>query len=138
MHDEQLKQLLLKNGRSLTRARRIVFELLLGQEPQTMQVLVSRSKGKIDRASVYRTIELFEQFGIVQRINIGWKYKLELTDLFGDHHHHLHCLNCGGITSLPEDQLLEDRISGLAQRASFKPTTHQLEIQGYCSNCASI
>lgn len=135
MEEQKLKKILAQNGRSLTQARRLVFELLLGHEPQTMQVLVSRSRGSVDRASIYRTIELFEQLGIVQRINIGWKYKLELTDLFGEHHHHLHCMECGSVTVLPEDPQLENRIASLAKQALFKPTAHQLEVQGFCQYC---
>jgi len=34
---------------------------------------------------------------------IGWKYKLELSNAFQHHHHHLTCLQCGGVTPLPED-----------------------------------
>jgi Fe2+ or Zn2+ uptake regulation protein len=73
-----LAALLRKNNSSLTKPRKAVFNLLLSKEPQSMQVLVKRAEGKVDRATVYRTIELFEELGIVHRLNIGWKYKIEL------------------------------------------------------------
>lgn len=87
---EAFKSLLKQNGQSVTRARLTVFKALLGQEPMGMTSLAGRTED-IDRASVYRAVELFERLGIVQRLNTGWKYKLELSDKFNDHHHHLAC-----------------------------------------------
>ncbi len=124
------------SGYSLTKARRVVFMVLKGSEPQTMSEIVKKAD-TIDRASVYRTILLFEQLGIVHKINIGWKYKIELTDLFHEHHHHLNCKNCGLIIPLPSDQVLEQRINSVAKNNGFTPADHQLEITGTCANCNS-
>src|SRR5579859_5743980 len=92
---DQLSLTLHAQGQSLTRPRRIVFMALQKSEPKTMQQLVSACAGQVDRASVYRSVTLFEKLGIVQRLQIGWKYKLELSDAFQRHHHHLTCLKCG-------------------------------------------
>ncbi len=100
-----------------------------------MQQLVSRCRITIDRASVYRTVRLFEQLGIVQRLQIGWKYKLELSNAFQDHHHHLTCLHCSAVTPLPEDLVLEAQLTRLAQQHNFDARDHQLEIRGLCLNC---
>src|ERR1700709_2400788 len=87
--------------------RKIIFDLLLNQEPQSMQVLVHGAAGRVDRATIYRTVELFERLGIVHRLNIGWKYKIELSDVFTGHHHHLYCTNCGRMYDLPDNPMLE-------------------------------
>ena len=87
-----------------------------------------------DRASVYRAVDLFERLGIVQRLNTGWKYKLELTDMFADHHHHLTCVNCGRTIAMNETEL-ETAIARLAARHNFRPTSHQIEVQGLCQSC---
>lgn len=100
-----------------------------------MQQLVHRCKSSIDRASVYRTITLFERLGVVQRLQIGWKYKLELSNAFQNHHHHMTCLQCGSVTPLPEDSILEAQLTRLAQQHNFDANDHQLEIRGRCSNC---
>lgn len=125
--------LLRQSGNSITTARTVVFEALLGQEPLSMQELVRRA-GKIDRASVYRTIDLFETLGIVQRLNTGWKYKIELTDKFAEHHHHLTCEHCG-LTTAMNEQELEAFIDRLARAKGFTLTSHQIEIQGLCASC---
>ena len=131
----QLGQHLRTNGFSVTSARYIVFSALEDKEALTMAELVLACGDKLDRATVYRTITLFEDLGIVRRIQIGWKYKLELTDSFSNHHHHLTCTNCGSVTSLSEDIDLEERLNELAVLYKFKPSDHQLEIRGLCHTC---
>ena len=98
-------------------------------------VRASNKLGSIDRASVYRNLAVFEKLGIVQRLQIGWKYKLELSDSFHKHHHHMTCLNCGRITTLHEDQSLETQLRLLAAKNRFKMKGHLLEIQGICEKC---
>ena len=124
-----------KNGASLTKPRKAVFDLLLDQKPQSLQVIIGRAKGKVDRATVYRTMELFEKLGIVNRLNIGWKYKFELSDVFQEHHHHFHCTNCGTTFSLEQNAMLETMIDTVAAKSSHSPRGHQLEIYGLCADC---
>jgi Fur family ferric uptake transcriptional regulator len=131
-----LKVLLSKNGSSLTKPRQVIFNLLLGQEPQSMQVLVKRAEGKVDRATVYRTVELFEELGIVHRLNIGWKYKVELSDIFLGHHHHFHCNNCGKTFTLTANPMLETMIDTTVAKEGYSPRSHNLEISGLCQSCA--
>jgi Fur family ferric uptake transcriptional regulator len=135
MHYQTLKVLLKKSGSSLTEPRKIVFDLLLNQKPQTMQVLVGRAGNKVDRASVYRTMELFERLGIVNRLNIGWKYKFELSDVFQEHHHHFHCTNCGTTLSLAPNAMLETMIDTVAAKSGHAARGHQLEVSGLCADC---
>jgi len=130
---EILTGILKEHGYSRTHARIAVFEALLGKEPLSMHDLVDATKS-VDRASVYRAVDLFEKLGIVQRLNTGWKYKIELTDAFTDHHHHLTCTNCGKTVAMNE-QRLERFIEQLAQEHGFSPLGHQIEIQGLCPVC---
>lgn len=133
---EQLATTLKLASQSVTTARSCVFAALQNQGPQTMQQLVSRCPS-IDRASVYRTIALFEQLGIVQRLQTGWKYKLELSGAFHEHHHHASCLVCGVTIDLPENTALEHELHKLAATYNFHVERHQLELQGICQNCAA-
>ncbi len=128
--------ILKNNQQSVTKARLSVFEALLGQEPLDMHTLVARVP-KTDRASVYRAVELFERLDIVQRLHTGWKYKLELTDKFTAHHHHLTCINCGRTIPMNEAEL-ERVIEDLAKAHHFRPTAHQIELQGYCHRCSAV
>ncbi|MEK7095758.1 MAG: Fur family transcriptional regulator [Patescibacteria group bacterium] len=138
MKYDDLAALLRKNGSSLTRPRKIVFDLLLDQEPQTIQVLVRRAADQADRATIYRTVELFENLGIVHRLNIGWKYKIELSDMFSGHHHHFYCTNCQKTYSLAPNSMLETMIDSVTVKEGFSPRGHQLEVYGLCESCRKV
>ncbi|HVX24639.1 MAG TPA: transcriptional repressor [Candidatus Saccharimonadales bacterium] len=131
----QLQQHLKQYHASLTGARKTVFHALLDREAMSMNELVELTAGQLDRATVYRTVELFVEIGIIQRLPIGWKYKIELTDTFNHHHHHLTCGRCGTVIPLAEDETLESRLSELAQLYQFKADSHQIEIRGLCLTC---
>jgi Fe2+ or Zn2+ uptake regulation protein len=133
--DTQLTSALRRHHQSVTNARRVVFNALQGQEPLSMTDLVRRASG-IDRATVYRTVTLFERLGIIQRLQTGWKYTLELGSEFHDHHHHATCLGCNISIVLPEDQSFELSLTIMAQGQGFTIKRHQIELQGYCETCS--
>ena len=80
-----------QEGFSITRQRQDVFKAILDHGPLSLPEIIRRLAEKVDRVSVYRIVGLYESLGIVQRLNNGFKYKLELSDSFTAHHHHLTC-----------------------------------------------
>jgi Fur family ferric uptake transcriptional regulator len=132
----QLITFLQERGQNVTEPRRVVFMALQNSDPLTMAELEKRCPS-IDRSSVYRTVMLFEQLGVTQRLNIGWKYKLELSDTFQKHHHHLTCQVCGSHTEITEETDLEAQFQKLADAHDFRLKGHQLELYGICKNCAA-
>ena len=130
-----LYKVLRDNNYSVTKARKLVFDLLWDHEPQSMHDLVTGADSRIDRASLYRIIGLFEKLGVAQRLYIGWKHKVELSDIFSHHHHHIACMGCGKLIAIREDNEIEQLIHSLAKRNRMTAERHQLEIQGYCETC---
>ncbi len=130
-----LGKTLKKAGYSQTLPRKIVFKLLLDQAPQTVAELSRRSLGQIDRASLYRTLSLFEEVGIIRRVHIGWKYKFELSEHFSPHHHHVYCLACGAIVDVKEPPQLKKYIEAIACTTGFEVTSHSFELEGLCATC---
>lgn len=130
-----LKTILADSGYSLTKAREQIFKLLLNPEPQSMSELLTKANGTVDRVSVYRNIDVFEKIGVVHRIYIGWKYKLELSDQFIGHHHHFSCLSCGKTIDIEDGADIESFVQTMARRFDFTPRRHQFEIDGYCKDC---
>ncbi len=133
--EQLLIKILKDNKASITKPRRIVFRTLQKYGLVSMNRLIDLTKAHIDTASVYRTIELFEQFGIVQKIYTGWKYKLELSGAFLPHHHHAICKKCGIVIAIQENEDLEKIIQYLATKAGITNQTHSLEIRGLCKKC---
>lgn len=120
-------------GRSLTAPRRAVFRALL-EGPATPAQLAVSLQGSMDRASVYRTVELFEQLGVVNRIWHGFKSHIELSEIFLPHHHHAICQRCGAVLDLTSTEL-EQALARLAKTHGFLTVEHSVELSGYCSEC---
>lgn len=120
---------------SITTARKTVFTVLQDSlEPISMRQLVEQCK-TIDRASVYRTVALFEDQGFIRRIQQGWKYQIELSDMFLKHHHHLTCTQCGTVIDITNEAELVKSIEAITKPVSFHPVNHELEITGICRSC---
>jgi Fur family transcriptional regulator, ferric uptake regulator len=135
-HETQFRQILTRSSQSATKARLYIFGLLLGGQPQSMKQLIEKAAGEVDRVSIYRNIELFERLGIVKKVYIGWKYKVELSDMFTSHHHHLLCLGCGKVVDIEDEKHIESFIEGVAKEQGFTVRSHQFEIEGYCQDCS--
>ncbi len=134
---QEFETTLKQSGNSVTKTRKAVFSALLNKEPQSVNDLYTKLKSDLDRASLYRTVDLFERLGITQRLQIGWKYKIELSDRFHRHHHHISCTNCNMTIPVREDLSLEASIRTLAMEYGFTEVNHQIEIQGLCPRCTS-
>ncbi len=124
-----------RRGFSITSQRHMVFKELIGQEPLSMRELYERLRGQVDRASLYRIISVFEKSGVVVRIPVGWKYKLELSEAFNYHHHHITCIKCNRVIPIEEDETVERLIKEVSEKHAILPFAHQLEIQGFCRAC---
>lgn len=134
MDKTRLQKLLSEKGFSVTRQRLSVFNKLRdAKEPVTVTHLTTLL-GDIDKASVYRTVELFEKNGIIHRVWSGFKSKIELSDEFSAHHHHFTCLKCGKTIGL-ESETLENNLKEFETEYGFKLTQHSVELSGYCQTC---
>lgn len=129
-----LKETLSRGGYSMTTVRAKVFLVLLDKEPQTMREIIAQLPD-VDRASIYRCTKLFEKLHIINKLQMGWKYKLELTGEFGRHHHHMTCLTCGKTQVLEASRVIEEEIAKLAGESGFRATSHLLEVRGICERC---
>lgn len=119
---------------SATRARILVFTTLASDGPKSVGALASALHKDTDRATVYRTIELFERLGIVNRIWHGFKHRVELSEIFTPHHHHAMCQQCGKMVDIASPEL-EAALTSLAKKHRFLALNHSVELTGYCSNC---
>lgn len=131
---EKLQRLLTDKGYSVTRQRLAVFEVLLRANTPLSTVRLADQLSEVDKASVYRTVELFEEIGIAQRVWTGFKSKVELSDAFSPHHHHFTCVNCGKVIGVVSDRF-EAELKELENKHGFKLTRHSIELSGYCSDC---
>ena len=132
--EEEIKNLLKTQGFSATKTRMAVLRVLLSKQPASLHDIIT-TLPEVDRATVYRTIDLFVDLGVAKKVYTGFKYRIELGDDFQTHHHHLSCLRCGTIIDVHTPEI-EYAIEQTASNNGFRPVRHDLDIAGYCANCS--
>ena len=123
------------HGRSVTTSRTLLFEYLQAHEAISLKQFVADNRILADQASLYRSLQLFRELGIIEERFAASEKLIELSDSYDTHHHHLTCMNCGKIIAIHEDPALEQWITRLAEQENFTAATHQLEIRGHCQKC---
>lgn len=132
--NDRFKEVLKSSGNSLTAPRQTIFTLLTQEGPLTTAQIAHKCAPDVDRATAYRTIELFERLGIVNRIWHGFKSSIELSEIFTPHHHHATCEHCGTHIDIASPEL-ERILAQTAKQHNFLAVSHMLELTGYCQAC---
>jgi Fur family ferric uptake transcriptional regulator len=100
--------------------------------------IMLKQKGKaISRATVYRTLDLLVQCGLVRKSSFGDQHAHYEAVKSDEHHDHLICINCHGIIEFfrPDLEKLQDAI---CTEHAFKPLHHSLQIFGLCRECRAV
>jgi Fur family ferric uptake transcriptional regulator len=123
----------------VTRSRQVILDALLRLRcPSTpKQIAEALGARTCDLATVYRSMTLFEQMGLVHRIDFGdglARFEMADDDPTGHQHHHLLCRQCDRIVRL-DDCVLGEVESSLARRYGFVEIRHRLEFFGVCPEC---
>ena len=127
---------ILKNHKvSVTAARTAIFDTLINSHEPLKNGEIVRRTPSVDRASVYRTLELFNELGITETIIRGWTPLTELAEPFKAHHHHIICDECGRAEEI-ENDTLEDVLGLVASRHNFTLKRHIVELTGTCERCS--
>jgi len=105
-------------------------------------LLVHRNYPGIGLATVYRTLDLLTQMGIIFKFDFGdGRSRYELADeATKGHHHHLICIRCGRIIDYSdfmekEEKFTKELETELSQKYKFKINSHQIHFYGLCGKC---
>lgn len=138
MHEERFRQFLGERGLKLTNERLAVLsEALAFQghfEPETLYDRIRRADIKASRASVYRTINLLVDCGILEKVTQSGRGAVYEPSFGRRHHDHMICNTCGRFIEFFSRELedLQEKICG---DQHFQGTSHTLEIRGICRTC---
>ena len=136
---ERTLQILQKAGYRLTGPRRAVVDAI--QEPDrsfTADELLQRlteSDSGVGRATVFRTLDLLVQHGVLDRLHQpAGCHSYLLCGASDRHHHHLICCDCGAVVEF-EDCSVQPLLDELSRRTNFQINGHWLEVFGQCAVC---
>lgn len=123
-------------GYKLTPPRRAVLEVIQqeGEHLNPNEILrqAQAIHPQTGRATVYRTLELLTELGIVRPIYVGEHGPTYIRAEGG--HHHLVCSQCGAIVDF--DQCVADGMEReLEVKFGFEIRSHLLEFYGICQSC---
>ena len=122
----------IKKGVRLTDQRKLVAKIMSESndhpDVDELHKRVNKLDSKISIATVYRTVKLFEEAGIVAKHDFkGTKARYEQTTQ--EHHDHLIDINTGEITEFVNDDI-EKLQRQVAAKLGYKLVDHRLELYG--------
>lgn len=127
-----------RQDRRLTSQRQAILDALR-RHPHPMtnkQIHAAMGEGCCDLATIYRSMKLLVELGLVERFDFGdGVARFELARHHaGGHHHHLICTRCQRVYELDEC-FPEEFQRRIAERYGFTEVTHKLEFFGICAEC---
>lgn len=140
---KKLKDDLKQRGYKLTPQRRAILDGLVKNEGKHLTVEeiyddVKLECPEIGLATVYRTVLLLEEMGIIYRLDLeDGCARYELVHENENHrHHHLVCSNCGKVIEV-EGDLLDTLEGNIENKYNFKIMDHSVKFFGLCDECQS-
>ncbi|MDD9716607.1 Fur family transcriptional regulator [Dinoroseobacter sp. PD6] len=119
-------------GLRITGPRRVIATVLdAARDHPDVEELYARATAldpSISLATVYRTVKLFEEAGILEKVDFG-DGRARYEDAERDHHDHLIDLNSGKVIEFvsPEIEALQEKI---AEKLGYRLKGHKLELYG--------
>jgi len=134
----QIDEILKTNNLSITESRKKILGLFLNSRGALAHADIEKNAGeKFDRVTVYRTLQVFVDKGIIHTIptpDNSIKYALCKDDCSEGHHHdhhiHFQCKECGNTYCLDEVTTPDIRLP-----KGYTPEQIEVVINGVCKNC---
>ncbi len=127
-------------GHRVTPQRVLILDAVCEGEGHTslgeIYARVRQVDKSIDRSTLYRTLKLFVDLGLVVSADTGHGetyYEISKPH----HHHHLVCRQCGKEQEI-EHTLLQRMFDQVSQEYGFKADTDHLVLFGLCANCQRL
>tara|TARA_Y100001970_G_scaffold273155_1_gene370911 strand:+ start:4400 stop:4810 length:411 start_codon:yes stop_codon:yes gene_type:complete len=130
--DSHIEKKCVEKGVRLTEQRKLIAKVMSEAEDHPdvdeLHKRVNKVDTKISIATVYRTVKLFEESGIIARHDFkGNKARYEQTT--EEHHDHLIDVNTGEITEFVNEDI-EKLQKQVAEKLGYKLVDHRLELYG--------
>ena len=131
-----LEELCKKKGVRLTEQRKVIAQVMTSSsdhpDVDELHQRINKIDSKISIATVYRTVKLFEEAGVVSKHDFkGGKARYEKSP--EEHHDHLIDVNSGEIIEFVDEdiELLQKKV---ADKLGYTLVDHRLELYGTKKN----
>lgn len=135
--DANLHATLRARGYRITPQRQLVLDAVTSLRhgtPDEICAEVQRSASGVNLSTVYRTLELLEELGMVTHTHLG--HGAPTYSVAGDDDHvHLVCRACGGIEEA-DSHLVGDAVAALRSERGFRVDIGHFALFGTCRGCA--
>jgi Fur family ferric uptake transcriptional regulator len=135
--DGSLAEVLRSRGLRLTAQRQLVLEAVyaLGHAtPDQVHTAVSRTAAGVNITTVYRTLELLEELGLVTHAHLS--HGSPTYHAVGeDQHVHLVCRDCGAVDEV-SPSVLDGLVGTLRTGRGFHVDIGHVALFGLCAGCA--
>ena len=129
----RIEMLCANNGVKFTHQRKIIADVISNSkdhpDANTVYLRSNKIDPRISLATVYRTIKLFEEYNVLNRIELGGKrarYE-ELNE--DDHHDHLIDIDSGEIIEFVNEEI-ESLQMRVAKKLGYELVDHRMELFG--------
>ena len=130
-------RLIQENGYRMTASRKAIIDSLLASDGHVsadeLVDLVRVRKPGIGRMTVYRTLDLLSDLGLIRPVYQGTAAAHYILMDKG-HHHHLVCSGCNRVIEF-EQCVLREIEQSVSRHHEFVIQGHLLEIFGLCPDC---
>ncbi len=143
MAAEAIQASLKKQGIRLTRQRQVLLELIeqSGAHLDAAQLyrLAKERDSKINRVTVYRTLKLLKDSGLVDQLDLmHWEGEAHYYETrMKQEHAHVVCLRCGRVEEFYGEPLRRLRRQ-IESHFGFQILMARTEVGGYCSHCRAL
>jgi Fur family ferric uptake transcriptional regulator len=132
--ESRLERLCVEKGMRMTGQRRVIARVLSDADDHPDVEEVHRRAAGVDArislATVYRTVRLFEEAGIVERHAFGESGRGRYELAGQRHHDHLIDLDTGQVIEFRNEQI-EKLQEAVARELGYRLTGHRLELYGH-------
>lgn len=133
---EGLLSELREQGFKITSPRNRVVASVANREDNFTAEELAAELDSIGRATVYRTLKLLLDQGLVCRIVMG-DGSVSYRASHKSHHHHIVCVSCGATEDVHMNDV-EDVLNGVRTATEFDIVGHRIEVYGICPRCKAI
>lgn len=132
----RLEQLCLEQGLRMSEQRRAILRVLddADDHPSVEEIYdrAIRYDRRLSLATVYRTINILAEWGLLSRIELG-DGKARYEEARGGHHEHLIDVDTGKVVEL-SDPAIEELLRRIAERCGYRLLNYRLELFGEASS----